>query len=78
MTLRAELAACEATLLGEIADPKSRRDDVARTYALALRSGERGRIDWGKVNRAIAARWSASALDWIKGRAWSGKCFGGA
>lgn len=73
--MRMELANCENTLLGEIACPEMRRKDVARTYALALRSSERGSIDWMKVNAAIIERWSMFALKWIKQQAWSGKCF---
>ena len=73
--LTMELAGCEAMLLREIADKRMKRNDVAQTYALALRSSERDRIDWRKVNEAIIARWSFSALTWIKERAWSGKCF---
>lgn len=67
--MRIELANCEATLLDEIANPIFKRADVAVTYGLALRSSERDRIDWGKVNRAILARWSQHALMWIKDRA---------
>lgn len=65
-----ELANCENTLLREIANPVFKRKDVAATYALALRSSERDRIDWRRVNEAIIARWSSSALVWIKRRAW--------
>lgn len=72
---RIELADCERTLLEEIARPEMTRRDVAKTYALALRSSERNRVDWKKVNRAIIDRWSPSGLDWIKQQAWSGKCF---
>jgi hypothetical protein len=75
--MRAELVGCEATLLAEIAEPQAKRLDIAKTYALALRSSERELIDWGKVNRAIIARWSTGALLWIKERAHSGKCFQG-
>jgi hypothetical protein len=73
--MRIELADCQGVLLDEIADPKMKRLDVAKTYCLALRSSERDTIDWTKVNEAIIARWSKSALLWIKERAWSGKCF---
>jgi hypothetical protein len=65
-----ELACCEATLLREIADPRLRRLDIAQTYGLALRSSERTRVDWAKVNAAIMARWSRSALEYIKRLAW--------
>jgi hypothetical protein len=75
MAVRIELAACESVLLQEIGDKRMKRRDVAQTYALALKSSERDSIDWGKVNRAIIARWSMHALTWIKERAWSGKAF---
>lgn len=71
--VRFELAACTSTLLDEIARPESKRRDVAKTYCLALRSSEP--TDWRAVNTAIIARWSVSALNWIKKQAHSGKCF---
>ncbi len=70
---RAELMDCTRVLLEEIADPQMKRKDVAKTYALALRSSYK--TDWAVVNRAIIDRWSTSALEWIKQQAWSGKCF---
>ena len=72
-----ELMCCESVLLNEIASKECKRKDIAQTYALALRSSEaRDKlIDWRKVNDAIVARWSLSALNWIKEQAWSGKCF---
>jgi hypothetical protein len=70
-----ELANCQNTLLREIADPIVKRLDVAKTYALALRSSECERVNWKKINYAIVERWSISALEWIKKQAWSGKCF---
>lgn len=71
--MRIELTFPEHLLLQEIADPKFFRNDVAQTYALALRSDDG--VDWAKVNKAIIKRWSPYALIWIKERAWSGKCF---
>lgn len=68
--IRVELACCESTLLAEITDLAFTRADVAKTYWLALRSSERGAVDWAKVNRAIIARWSPAALQWIKTRVW--------
>lgn len=68
-----ELALCTEVLLREIEYKGSTRRDVAKTYALALRSSEP--TDWEKVNRAIIERWSLHALGWIKDQAWSGKCF---
>lgn len=71
------LANCTATLLQEIAAKECKRKDVAKSYALAMRServaGEK--VDWQAVNQAILARWSVSGLNWIKGQAHSGKCF---
>jgi len=72
---RIELACCESVLLHEIADKRMRRRDVAKTYALALRSSEVETLDWAKVNTAIIDRWSLHALKWIKEQAWSGACF---
>lgn len=62
--MRTELADTTNTLLREIADPAMKRKDVAQTYALALRSS--WPTDWRVVNEAIIARWSKSALVWIK------------
>jgi len=68
-----ELMDCTNTLLREIAEPQSTRKDIAKTYALALRSTIE--TDWGAVNKAIIAKWSFSGLNWIKKQAHSGKCF---
>ena len=70
-----ELIDCEQTLLQEIADPSCKRLDIAKTYALTIKSSEQSRVDWAKVNKAIETRWSCSALDWIKHQAWSGRAF---
>lgn len=67
------LMCCTDTLMAEIADKRFKRINVARTYALAIRSTEK--TDWAKVNAAIVKRWSRSGLEWIKKQAWSGKCF---
>ncbi len=66
-----ELIDCEKTLLDEIAHKSSKRRDIAKTYALSLRSSERDTIDWKKVNagvdgcltnlgnhRPVVARWA--------------------
>ncbi len=71
MTL--ELANCTTHILREITDLTMHRRDVAQSYALALRSSEV--TDWAQVNAAIVARWSLSALEYIKYLAWSGRCF---
>lgn len=60
-------------MLQEIADKKCKRKDIARTYALALRSDHP--CNFAKVNKAIIERWSVSGLNWIKTAAWSGSCF---
>jgi hypothetical protein len=72
-----ELVGNEMVILGEIANKKFTRKHIAQSYALALRSQEAkdGLIDWKKINQAIIARWSVSAVYWIKEQAWSGKCF---
>ena len=71
--MKMELACCTGTLLREIADKSLKRDIIAMTYALALRSSEE--TDWKQVNMAIIERWSMSGLHYIKKLAWSGKCF---
>lgn len=45
----------------------AKQGDVAKTYALALRSD--WPTDWGRVNRAILAKWPRG-LRRIKERAW--------
>lgn len=70
MEPRVELINCEATLMEEIANDFFKRDDIAQTYALALRSSERETINWKRVNDAIVARWGLAALTFIKVRAW--------
>jgi hypothetical protein len=67
-----ELAACESTLLREIATKELNREDIAQTYAMAIVSTEARNklIDWKKVNEAIVERWSPSAREWIKNQAW--------
>ena len=72
--LTIELADPTRTLLSAIDNPECTRNVVAKAYALALRSSVE--TDWAAVNSAIIHRWSRSALEWIKDRAWSGKCFG--
>jgi len=67
-----ELVCCTDVLLHEIGHGATRRA-VAQTYRLAMHSSHP--TDWARVNAAIIARWSASALKWIKEQAWSGKCF---
>jgi hypothetical protein len=67
-----ELMCCDTAILNEIAQGL-RRKDIAKTYALALRSSYP--TDWAKVNSAIIERWSRSGLEWIKKQAWSGKAF---
>lgn len=73
-----ELMNCEAILLQEIAEPRCKQKSIIMTYGLALRSSERDRINWRKVNEAIIARWSFSGLNRIKNAAWKGPSKGGA
>jgi hypothetical protein len=63
-----ELVDPQGTLEREIADPRMKRDDVALTYAFALR--QRADINWAAVNQAIISRWSLSGLKYIKESAW--------
>jgi hypothetical protein len=60
----------EGQLLREIADERMTRDDVAMTYAFAIR--QQDEVDFAKVNRAIMDRWSLAALKYIKTKAWKG------
>jgi len=71
--MRIELGNCTNTLLAEIQTPELTRRDIAQTYRLAMQSSEP--VDWAAVNAAIIARWSLSALEYIKRMAWSGRCF---
>lgn len=57
-----------STLLNEIESSEFTQNDIARSYAIALR--DRDMVDWAKVNHAIIARWSRSALVRIKTAAW--------
>jgi len=59
----------QAQLEAEIADSRMHRDDVAITYAFALREPE-GTVDFKKVNHLIIERWSTAALRYIKEKAW--------
>ncbi len=72
-----ELANCEKTILDEIEMKELKKIDVAKTYALILKSSERNIVDWPKVNKAIINKWSRSGLEWIKEMAWSGRAFKG-
>lgn len=64
------LADPQGQLLEEIADKRMTRRQVALTYRLALR--QQDEVDWPAVNRAIIARWSLSALEFIKRTALEG------
>ena len=57
-------------LLDRISDRTSRRLDVVSLYAAAIRADVGDGADWKAINRAIVARWSLSALNWIKREAW--------
>jgi hypothetical protein len=60
----------EQRLLEEIADKSMTRDDVAVTYAGALRRCLED-VHWPRVNAAIMERWSPNALHYIKREAWA-------
>ncbi len=42
---------------------------------MIMDSNERTSVDWGKINRAILARWSPAGLRRIKELAHNGRCF---
>ena len=69
-----ELIDCTNVILNEIKDIKFKRKNIAKTYALALKSSEDS-INCKIINEAIINRWSRSGLEYIKNLAWSGKCF---
>lgn len=45
------------------------KDAIAATYGFMILYG-RGATNWGAVNRAIIERWSKTALEQIKRKAW--------
>lgn len=63
-----ELTNITSTILREIATPQLKQADVAKTYALAIKSSEK--IDWSAINQAIITRWSRSGLNRVKKMAW--------
>jgi len=68
-----EMLWCDEVLLQEIVNPDCKKSNVAKAYALALRSS--WPTDFKKVNKAIVDRWGLNGLQYIKEMAWSGKCF---
>jgi hypothetical protein len=64
-----ELEDCTRVLLTEIACKEAKRNDIAKTYRMALASS--WPTDWKTVNQAIMDRWSFSGLEYIKNRAWN-------
>ncbi len=71
MTFTAHIMFAEQVIENEIAQGAT-QIDVAKTYALALRSSHP--TDWARVNVAIRNRWP-KGLDRVRQLAWSGKCF---
>jgi hypothetical protein len=58
-------------ILLEIFSKEFKQKDIARSYALAIKSESEGRtVDWTKINGAILSRWSMSGLERIKKLAW--------
>lgn len=71
--MHVEMIDPQGQILREIADKRMTRDDVALTYAFAIRQSvarQSARVDWTLVNHAIIERWSLSALKYIKTAAW--------
>ena len=60
------------SLLATIEDrPSLTRDECARFYADVLTGRYAREVDWGKINRAIIARWSIAGLVYVKRKAWA-------
>lgn len=59
----------QGNLEREIADPRMRRDDVALTYAFGIRDCPDD-VDETVDRGPVIARWSSSALAYIKTSAW--------
>ena len=72
--VRVEMLDPQGTIMEEIADKRLTRDDVADTYAWCLRASFDPEsvytISWPTINKAILERWSNSALEYIKTKAW--------
>lgn len=69
--MQVDLVDPKGTLLREIADKRMKRDDVALSYAFALRQPQdMTQEDFAEVNHAIMDRWSIAALRYIKDKAW--------
>lgn len=66
--MNVELMGAEEIILQEIADKDFTRDNVATTYAFCIASLDNTKF--GRINKAIVERWSLSALDYIKNKAW--------
>ena len=66
--MRVDLVDPQAQILREIADERMTRDDVALSYAFALRQADE--CDFSAINHAILDRWSMAALRYIKAKAW--------
>lgn len=60
--------ACVETTVENVIEHGGKQKDVAEVYAMALVST--WPTDWGRVNRAISAKWPKGLLR-IKERAWA-------
>lgn len=69
--IRFELTCVAEVIENEISQGCTQRQ-IAQTYALGIRSS--WPTDWGRVNRAILAKWP-KGLERIKKMAWDGSCF---
>lgn len=70
--MHVEMVDVQGQLMAEIADRRMKRNDVALTYAFAIRQDCHldSSVDFASVNRAILQRWSIAGLKYIKERAW--------
>ncbi len=66
------LVCCTQVICNEVSRKETRRNDVALTYAMALKSqAQHGdKPDWKAINAAIIARWGIRGLKAVKNRAW--------
>ncbi len=64
--LSEHLATWEARLIHYVGIWHYRRRDIIRLYAAALRSDDAHTIDWARIDKAIADRWSSFSLGHIK------------
>lgn len=68
---RINLIGCTDAIAQDVGAKEATRNDVALTYAMAIKSEAQGadKPDWPTINRTILSRWKMSGLKYIKKRA---------